>query len=435
MSRPWSRVFFVEAIPSALDAGDKVILPSSALEEILQNNQDLPSPLTFELRRPHNSSNVVHAGVKEFSGEGDFVQLPAWMLEYLDLSVGSRVLIKLRSLPKGTWTKLRPLSPDYNDIRYYRAALEAHLRAHYNTLTAGQTLTCRYGSKLYPFLVVDLKPEPAVCITDTDLEVDLEATPEQTMQQQQQQGEKTSAKLNEPIVGVSVEKGAYKYCKLIAENAAASSSSIEVQFTVESGNVDIVISAEDERPTLDSHEYSDFSTASSRRIVLTHSQENKVYHIGIHGYTNAVVSWVAKVPREDDKKDEMDVDRNKAYEKGPGYQCTNCRAWVPEQTFTLHTGFCLRNNVLCPQGCGQVLKKGSWEAEQHWHCEQCEYVGELSDKLKHVEYYHTPKSCICQDFTSDSYEALSVHRRTDCPEKLISCRYCHVSSFFHLWKC
>lgn len=423
MSRLWSKVFLVESAPSSLDAGDKVILPSSALEEILQSNQDPPSPLTFELRHPHNSSNVVHAGVKEFSSEGDFIQLPAWMREYLELSVGSRVLIKLRSLPKGTWAKLRLLSPDYNDIRDYRAALEAHLRTHYNTLTAGQTLSCRYGSKTYPFLVVDLKPEPAVCITDTDLEVDLETTPEQ-YQTMQQSNEKTLAKLNEPISGISVEKGAYKYCKLVAtENA----TSVELQVTVESGIVDVIIntSAEDyQRPTLENHEYSDFSTASNRRIALAPSKE---YIVGIHGYTDAVVSWVAKL-RDNTEEDMMAVDNNELHANEAGYvQCKNCRSWVPERIQMLHEGFCRRNNILCPEGCGRVLKKGSAEAEQHWHCEQCEYVGETSDKAKHMEYYHSPKTCVCQDFTSESYEALSLHRRTECPEKLISCRYCHVS--------
>ncbi|KAI9363587.1 hypothetical protein BD770DRAFT_195032 [Pilaira anomala] len=109
-------------------------------------------------------------------------------------------------------------------------------------------------------------------------------------------------------------------------------------------------------------------------------------------------------------------------------QCKNCHAWVLQRTLVLHEGFCLRNNILCPWGCGKVFKKDSQELEDHWHCDQCDYIGEggKEGREKHLAYFHTPKTCSCTHFTTDSYEALSVHKRTTCPEKLITCRFCHI---------
>ncbi|KAL0087426.1 ubiquitin fusion degradation protein UFD1-domain-containing protein [Phycomyces blakesleeanus] len=173
MSLQWSKAYRIQQTPS-LNDGDKIILPSSALQELLTaGNNQLPSPLTFELRHPHTNA-IIHSGVKEFADLTNHIQLPAWMAHAIDLNDEDHVLIKAKPLPKGTWVRLRPLSEDYLEITDYRAALESHLRGHYTTLTTGQTITCRYGAHSYGFLVVDLKPDQAVGVTDTDLEVDLD---------------------------------------------------------------------------------------------------------------------------------------------------------------------------------------------------------------------------------------------------------------------
>ncbi|KAI8143773.1 ubiquitin fusion degradation protein UFD1-domain-containing protein [Fennellomyces sp. T-0311] len=416
MNINWTKAYFVEKAPKALDAGDKVILPSSALEELLakvnNNSESLPSPLTFEIRHPHKRS-VVYSGVKEFSGQGDTIQLPSWMFDTLQLEDGSRVVIKFCPLPKGSWARLRPLSPDAADITDYRAALESHLRAHYNTMAKGQMLTCRYGTQSYPFLVTDLKPENAVCITDTDLEVDLEPLESQSIV-----NEKTAVSLNELVSGVSVGKGQYRYWELkVTDNKQP----VELQLTVSSGDADLVVDSTERRPTLENHEWASLTSEGHRQLTLPPAT---TYHIGIHGYTeNTTVTWNSSVgsgAEEDELMDEEPLANE------PGYvQCSNCKAWIPERTLMLHEGFCIRNNVVCPQGCGRIFKKGSQELEQHWHCGECGTIGSQSDRPKHEEYFHTPKTCPCQAFTTDNYESLSEHRRTDCAERLITCRYCH----------
>lgn len=152
-------------------------------------------------------------------------------------------------------------------------------------------------------------------------------------------------------------------------------------------------------------------------------------HVGVHGYNKqTTVAWKASKSSgitTTTKNEDMDVDTEGKV------QCENCNAWVLERTLPLHQGFCLRNNVLCPWGCQQVFKKGSEELEQHWHCDQCDKVGNnREEREKHMDYCHTQKSCICNVFTTDSYEKMAEHRRTICSEKMITCRYCHVSNRF-----
>jgi hypothetical protein len=193
----WTQAYKLGVPHNKLDDGDKLYLPPSALESLLNQsltNSDrsssvsspfefntypatqstpLPSPITFEIRNV-KTRNVIYGGVKEFSAEEGAVHLPQWMQKSLQLELGDQVALRLKELPKGTWARLRPISNDYKEIMDYRAALESFLRANYNTLTAGEILDIKYGSNRYQFLVDALKPENAVCVTDTDIEIDIE---------------------------------------------------------------------------------------------------------------------------------------------------------------------------------------------------------------------------------------------------------------------
>ena len=177
------------------------------------------------------------------------------------------------------------------------------------------------------------------------------------------------------------------------------------------------------RLTLEKHQWASLTSEGHRQLTLPPAA---TYHIGIHGYAdNTTVTWKSSVGSEGEEDVIMEEE---PHANESGYvQCSNCKAWIPERTQMLHEGFCMRNNVVCPQGCGKIFKKGSQELEHHWHCDKCDAIGSQSDQAKHQDYFHTPKPCICQDFTADSYESLSKHRRTDCAERLITCRYCHVS--------
>lgn len=228
----WTSHYTVEPVPIELNDGDKIILPASALEQLLSevgNSGNLPSPLTFELRHPH-SGETIHCGVKEFSSSSSTTQLPSWIMSVLGLKQGDHVLIKLVILPKGTWASLQPVSADYRQIVDYRAALEAHLRGHYNTLTKGQLLSCRYGGRTYQFKVLELKPQDAVSITDTDLEVDIKH--DELNDDVKNIIPTTIVQMNDTISHTEIPKDDYKYWKLILNN----DQNISIKLTVETGN-------------------------------------------------------------------------------------------------------------------------------------------------------------------------------------------------------
>jgi Ubiquitin fusion degradation protein UFD1 len=218
----WTQAFKLGVPMNKLDDGDKLLLPASALESLLSQSSantsefgsrtnafgsmtntsfgngpeinqtsGLPSPITFEIRNV-KARNLIYGGVKEFSAEDGLVHMPRWMQRSLNLETGDTVALRLKELPKGQWARLRPISADYKEIVDYRAALESYLRANYNTLTAGEILNIKYGSNRYEFLVDDLKPEKAVCVTDTDIEIDIEPLEQGTTLAHEQNAQTTS---------------------------------------------------------------------------------------------------------------------------------------------------------------------------------------------------------------------------------------------------
>ena len=243
-SRPplrWSTQLNVlpEAATPALK-GDKIILPPSALEQLLsaatvtittdvrpqtssfdpynphsfaaerqareqliERRQHLPHPLTFRLVNPGNGRNL-YAGVREFSAEDGAVGLSPFLREALGINksiskrIGARskhdmisktdlheadalpkLTIHVEELPKGSFVKLRPLEAGY-DSEDWKALLEHYLRDTFTTLTNGEEIAVPAGKEIFRFLVDGLRPkDEAVSLVDTDLEVDIEPLSEE----------------------------------------------------------------------------------------------------------------------------------------------------------------------------------------------------------------------------------------------------------------
>ncbi|CAD6592056.1 MAG: hypothetical protein ASARMPRED_005958 [Alectoria sarmentosa] len=234
----WSTQFDVlppEATPPL--RGDKIILPPSALEQLLsaatvtvssisqpatanfdpynpysfaaerqareqlvERQQNLPHPLTFRLVNPANG-RIVCAGIREFSATENAVGLSPFLRQSLgfsgdngpdevnglqhDMRVNEsgvqeanaavpRLTVHVQEIPKGTYVKLRPLEAGY-DPEDWKALLEQYLRDNYTTMTNGEVLAIPAGKEVFRFLVDGLKPnEEAISLVDTDLEVDIE---------------------------------------------------------------------------------------------------------------------------------------------------------------------------------------------------------------------------------------------------------------------
>ncbi|GMN24123.1 hypothetical protein TIFTF001_000436 [Ficus carica] len=155
-----------------LEKGDKIIMPSSALDRLATLRIDYP--MLFELNNP-TAGRVSHCGVMEFVADEGFVYLPYWMMENMSLQEGDIVQVKSTSLTKGTFVKLQPHTKDFLDISNPKAILETTLR-NYSCLTTGDTIMVPYNNKKYYINIVETKPSIAVCIIETDCEVEF-ATP------------------------------------------------------------------------------------------------------------------------------------------------------------------------------------------------------------------------------------------------------------------
>lgn len=220
--------------------GDKIILPPSALEQLLsastvtipqavvgqqtsnfdpynpytfeaerraraeavERQQQLPHPLIFRLVNPENG-RIVFAGIREFSAGSDKIGLSPFLRHSLGVDRDSgpeegnnvngdsesastslnggmpTITVHVKELPKGTYVRLRPLEAGY-DPEDWKSLLEKHLRENFTTLTNGEILSISAGKEEFRFLVDGLKPNgEAVSIVDTDLEVDIEALSEE----------------------------------------------------------------------------------------------------------------------------------------------------------------------------------------------------------------------------------------------------------------
>ncbi|KAI6250148.1 hypothetical protein HI914_02109 [Erysiphe necator] len=216
-------------------SGDKIILPKSALEQLLaasssvtststqyeanfdsynqfsdinsqtskltDKNQQLPQPLTFLLVNPKNGKKV-YAGIQEFSAEEGEIALSPFLFEALNISDHSnqsnhmhgyqtndesntddeipRIKVLAKQLPKGKFLRLRPLEAGYNPADW-KSLLEKYLRENFTTLTRGETITVQAPrSEVFRFLIDEVSPNgDGICVVDTDLEVDIEALNEE----------------------------------------------------------------------------------------------------------------------------------------------------------------------------------------------------------------------------------------------------------------
>lgn len=249
----WSASFLVaHPSPSAgknLQA-DKILLPQSALEQLLEastttgpstfhtftafdpsnpysvadarrehsqyreTHQQLPHPLMFQLVNASNG-NTVYAGVREFSSAEGEAALSPYLLEALGIqesdirdippaedgaldpangesikpeTEGIRITVTANQLPRGTYVRLRPLEAGY-DPDDWKALLERQLQGGFTTLTKDTILTVG-GAKgeEFRFLVDKFEPEGAgICVVDTDLAVDIEALNEEQARETVQQ--------------------------------------------------------------------------------------------------------------------------------------------------------------------------------------------------------------------------------------------------------
>lgn len=165
--------------------GDKITLPVSALEELNPQNALELGVFTFELSfdeqpaaegREATAMRQTHAGVLEFVADDGTVGLPpkvaASLFRRIKELPGS-IQVRFVRLEKGKFASLQPRGDGFGDRQIdFKHMLERSLKTH-TTLTEGDVLFVRHGRETFEVLVSELKPERAVNILNTDLEVDM----------------------------------------------------------------------------------------------------------------------------------------------------------------------------------------------------------------------------------------------------------------------
>eukprot|EP00798_Chlamydomonas_sp_ICE-L_P029337 gene29337-8891_t len=172
--------------------GDKVILPSSALDRLASLH--IEYPMLFKVESA-SSARHTHCGVLEFIAEEGVVYMPHWMMQNLLLQVGDMVKLKNVALPKGTFVKLQPVTSDFLDISNPKAVGQCdesdvgpqnvwghspHHDKHTppprtTSLCAACYVVVNYNNKNYEIEVKEAKPGPAISVVETDCQVDFEA--------------------------------------------------------------------------------------------------------------------------------------------------------------------------------------------------------------------------------------------------------------------
>jgi len=171
------RCFSVSMLPgserSDVEAGGKIIMPPSALDQLTRLN--IVYPMLFKLSN-RVTSRTTHCGVLEFVADEGKIYIPYWMMQNLGLEEGGLVQVESAALPVATFSKFQPLTTDFLDLTNPKAVLEMRLR-HFACLSKGDIIAISYNKKIYELNVLETKPASAVSIIECDMNVEFEAPP------------------------------------------------------------------------------------------------------------------------------------------------------------------------------------------------------------------------------------------------------------------
>lgn len=151
--------------------GGKIILPPSALDQLTRLN--IQYPMLFKLTNSV-SGRETHCGVLEFIADEGYMYIPYWMMQNLSVEEYGLINVSTVSLRVAEFAKFQPQSADFLDIANPKAVLENTLR-NFACLTVEDIVAISYNKKIYELRVMELKPDNAVSIIETDMNVEFAA--------------------------------------------------------------------------------------------------------------------------------------------------------------------------------------------------------------------------------------------------------------------
>ncbi|GJU79648.1 ubiquitin fusion degradation protein 1 [Tanacetum coccineum] len=153
-----------------LEAGNKIIMPASAFEQLTSRSMKVVYPMLFRITN-YATQRRSHCGVVEFTADEGSVLLPTRMMKDMKIQEGDLVNIRNVSLPKGTYIKIQPHATKFFNLSNPKSLLEVAFR-DFGCLTTGDTIEINHANHKYLIDVLETKPSHAISMFDTDCEVD-----------------------------------------------------------------------------------------------------------------------------------------------------------------------------------------------------------------------------------------------------------------------
>ncbi|KAJ1795948.1 hypothetical protein LPJ59_004044 [Coemansia sp. RSA 2399] len=422
---------------------DKVYLPASFLSSLLAkfSLEELPSPITVRIA---GKGTAVYCGVREFSSEEGYVGIPTGLLEQVAPTAenkdGGVVSVEFVQLEKGKLAELRVL--DVEEVGNMRALFETHMRNNLTVLFVGETVRFPVGGRRKPlsFEVVSLEPDSAaVDIIQTDLTLKIIGGGNQSIGKSDASGGVLVVDDDgaQPLA-IEVASGATHVLTL---HVPAETTAVDVVLECSPGNDASLVASQIVHDVSEiDNDWNDYSAPSQMRkelhIERTNQQQQQQQKLP-DGAFNIYVGVIADRASSTgfrgtisatSSRNEQPTGAEKSTPEDSTRICPNCKTDVPKGNYDMHTLFCERHNYRC-DGCGSVLKRNSDEAKSHWHCDLCHAPGVLGDETKHARLFHTPCTCTCEGDEREygSISELAEHRRSDCADRLIECRFCKIA--------
>jgi hypothetical protein len=404
------------------------------------------------------------------------------------LSSDVKISVRYTKLPKAKKMTIKPLTSDFLDIPNHKSFLENGLRKYFTTVFPNQLVTLRHERQNYAFLITELEPStaPACVILNTDCDLTVDTPMDFNPATGASSGARRAMqylKVGEAIEGTAAPDSYAYYSFGYPTGIDPATMDVQITLLSEEGDADAYIALHPIRkPTLLNHEWA-LNGIGSGSMLLTHetrsvspsgeSADGPVAAVDAMDLTSGaegstIADLVAKMkPAAPPKSFYVGITAFQApakyklsfdvVPKGTALpdaslgihvpsastglphsvpsapladgamdgrkQCANCESWVLASNYALHVAQCARNNVKCPHpGCGKVLRKAADTFEKHWHCETCYQVMPKIVGPKHHVLYHEPHTCTCG--VSLPAPELRQHLQVECPDRLISCRFC-----------
>ena len=155
-----------------INFSNSIILPPSALSQLsnIKNFGSSKDPVLFKILNI-DLNMYTHCGVKEFTAEEGCCYLPLNMFDKLCLTEGQKVNVRALSLQAGTFIKLQPHKTEFTEITNPKVVLEFNLKDYF-CVTEGDTISIKFGKKIYQIDVIQCKPDKQIRTLNCNLEVD-----------------------------------------------------------------------------------------------------------------------------------------------------------------------------------------------------------------------------------------------------------------------